>query len=285
MRSLLCALLFSAAVASTAAAQIIVYSREKHDPAPPPSTQPIPADAYWEESQPRLPVVSPSQNQVMISSGTGFFVSNQGHAVTNAHVVKGCSNVMIRGATDPMLAEVVAVNEQNDLALLKADTIPPRIASIRRESDRLKIGEQLVILGYPEESGITGEYKTVYSSIVDMRGPNNEPEWIQFADSVQHGNSGGPLLDASGNVVGVVTGIAESTRFNPRSGKHELASRTNFAVSLPVLREFLHKNHVYFRAMDSRGVYSAPRIQSQAESFVVNIHCRMPAASQAHGIR
>jgi S1-C subfamily serine protease len=210
----------------------------------------------------------------MVQSGTGFFVSNLGHIVTNEHVVSGCNDVTVRGSIEPVQGRVIAVDKERDLALIKADTRPRRVASIRASEENMNINDQVMVIGYPLERGITGEYKIERSVIVGLEGPQNEPYWIQFADAALQGNSGGPLLDSSGNVVGVIVGKTQLISRDTRTGEQQVIKKSDVAISLPFVKEFLLKNGVYFRYNDSTAYYSIDRVENQARDYVVNVHCK-----------
>lgn len=211
--------------------------------------------------------------EIKIFSGTGFFVSNRGHIITNEHVVKGCDTVTVRGAVSPIKAKVLKVDVANDLALLQADTVPGRVATLRQEQDALRRGDPVMVMGYPKEHGMTGVYAIAEASILDLKGPQEEPRWIQFTDSAQQGNSGGPLLDGSGNVVGVVVGKAKLIEFDRKAAKERTVKESDLAISLPVLKGFLYDSRVMFRTASSRGYYPANRIENNARYFIVNVHC------------
>jgi len=187
----------------------------------------------------------------LVSSGTGFFVSNRGHIITNEHVVRGCKEVKIRGAVDSTTAKVSAIDTENDLALLQTDAVPSRIATISANGARLKVGEQVLVMGYPLDHGITGDYVTVESRVISLTGPLGEEKWIEFASSAEHGNSGGPLLDSGGNVIGVIVGKATLTRMNNATLKQEAYKESDVAISLPKLEGFLKQNRVYYRTQSS----------------------------------
>lgn len=229
----------------------------------------------WDENQASVEPanIPPGHKLVHISSGTGFFVSNRGHIVTNEHVVKGCQEVKIRGAVEPSTAEVIDTDENNDLALLKTQSHPRRVATVRTSGDRIKVGDPVLVMGYPRDHGRTGEYKVVESTIIDIEGPLEEPHWIQFNDSAEQGNSGGPLLDSSGHVVGVVVGKAKLIEYDRRAAREKVVKKADLAISLPVMKRFLHRNGVYFRSATSHGYYSMGRVENQAKSYIVNIHC------------
>lgn len=208
-----------------------------------------------------------------IQSGTGFFVSNTGHVITNEHVVRGCDQVTLRGTVAPTAANVIATDAEHDLALLKTAFKPSRVALLRNTDKNIFVNDQVLVIGYPLNSGMTGIYKVKPSYIVGLKGPQGQPHWIQFNDALLQGNSGGPLLDASGNVLGVVVGKAKLKRKNTKTGKDEVFHESDVAISLPVLKQFLHDNRVYFRSNMSNAYYSLEQVEYQARQYIVNIHC------------
>src|SRR5690606_30824831 len=117
-------------------------------PSPSLAAPPLPEGAYY------------------VMSGTGFVVSNSGHIITNHHVVKGCSEVELQGALPGATAKVMAVDEKFDLALLKTGTPVRRVATIRHpDASRLKLDEPILVMGYPMDSYVKGEYKIAQSKI------------------------------------------------------------------------------------------------------------------------
>ncbi len=211
---------------------------------------------------------------VTISSGTGFFVSKYGDIVTNAHVVEGCDTVTVRGAIPANEAEVIAVDKNIDLALLRTSAIPPRIASFRGYGDKIDKNDGVLLIGYPEERGITGEYKVVPSVVLASSGPLGNKQWLQFQDAARHGNSGGPLLDQSGNVVGVITGKSTLTRQNPQTGQDEIIQQSDVAITLDYVEEFLKQNNVYYSMLYSEQDSGAGNVETAARDYIVNIHCQ-----------
>lgn len=238
----------------------------------------------WDEGKPQAAPAVPAQavpavggGKVMVQSGTGFFVSNLGHIVTNEHVVHGCKEVMVRGSIDPAEGEVMAVDKERDLAVIKTKIRPRRVANLRASDENMFINDQVMVIGYPLDRGITGEYKVERSTIIGLEGPQDEPYWIQFADAALQGNSGGPLLDSSANVVGVIVGKTKLVSVDQKTGAQEVVKKADVAISLPYVKAFLHKHGVYFRHSDSRSYYSIDRVENQAKDYIVNIHCKPPA--------
>lgn len=228
----------------------------------------LPAQA---DLRPRAP------GKYFVMSGTGFVVSNSGHIVTNAHVVKGCTEVELQGALPQGTAKVVATDEEYDLALLKSPTRTRNIATIRHpDATALKLNEPVLVMGYPLDSYVKGDYKIAESRIIGLKGPEDEPKWIQFKDSIQQGNSGGPLLDSSGNVAGVVVGKNYMYQQYGRNGQRELIQQSDIAIALPILMRFLDRHYVPYRFNGSYSLMMTGRIERIAKNYIVNILCIQP---------
>lgn len=138
-------------------------------------------------------------------SGSGVIVSSTGHIVTNAHVIRG-RNVTVElwdGRRFPV--QLLAFARRHDLALLKADTLGLPAASFG-DSSILRPGELVMAVGNP--LGFVGAVSTgvVYHlGPLHQLGPNN---WVQAAVRLAPGNSGGPLVNAAGEIIGINTMIA-----------------------------------------------------------------------------
>lgn len=210
-----------------------------------------------------------------VFSGTGFFVNGRGYIITNQHVVDGCKEVAIRGAAVPKTtAQVVAINEKYDLALLKTDARVQRVATLRQpRTTVLKKGEPVLVMGYPASSFATGTYQIAESKVVALKGPQDETHWIQFADAAQQGNSGGPLLDSSGNVAGVIVSKSMVTRHNQQTGQDEVISQSDIAISLPILLRFLEEHVIGYRIEGSYGYLMPKRVEEIAKAYIVNVIC------------
>ena len=144
--------------------------------------------------------------------GSGFVVDKDGHIVTNYHVIQGASEVFVNFSQDDQLrAKVVGTDPATDIALLKIDGHRRGLAPISLgDSDEVKVGDEVVAIGNPfglERSVTAGIVSALQREIVS---PNNFPidQVIQTDAAINRGNSGGPLLNAAGEVIGVNTQIA-----------------------------------------------------------------------------
>jgi putative serine protease PepD len=154
--------------------------------------------------------------------GSGFVYDGDGHIVTNAHVVDGASSVSVKfwnGKT--FTAQVVGTDASTDLAVLKVNAPTSELFPLSLgDSSKVLVGDNVVAIGSP--FGLAG---TVTSGIVsalhrEMTSPNRFAidDSIQTDAAINHGNSGGPLLDAQGKVVGVTSQIESNSGGNEGVG-------------------------------------------------------------------
>src|ERR1035437_2766104 len=134
--------------------------------------------------------------------GTGFFIG-EGVLLTNAHVVKGCSEVSIGPPERRVTARVVARDNDNDLALLRTAVRPPAVAALRLS---VRQGEAVAAYGFPLPGLLASGGNLTTGNITALSGIGDDSRFLQISAPVQPGNSGGPLLDGGGNVVGIVEG-------------------------------------------------------------------------------
>ena len=153
--------------------------------------------------------------------GTGFFIGIEGLMVTNAHVVEGCTTVtVVSESAGSSSAEVVARDITNDLALLKAKNKPRSVAAIRMG---VRVGEPVAAFGFPLSGLLATSGNITFGNVTALSGVADDTRYIQIQAPVQPGNSGGPLFDYFGNIVGVVSGklnamkVAEINRDIPAS--------------------------------------------------------------------
>jgi len=213
-------------------------------------------------------------------SGTGFFVTAAGHLLTNAHVARGCVNPVIRTRDGSSTsASVIAQDDKQDLALLKANVTAEHVAAFRIEPEPLE-GDQVTVFGFPLAGILSSGGNATFGYITATKGiGDNENHW-QISAAVQAGNSGGPLLDLSGNVVGVVFAKL-GLRAAVLTG--DLPQNINFAVKSGVATKFLASQGIAFTRTESRDQIGKAEVVDRAKSFSVHISCKgaAPATSAA----
>jgi serine protease Do len=170
------------------------------------------------------------------SLGSGFVIDPSGYIVTNHHVIDGAEEVTVRFSDDTVLtAEIVGSDADTDLALLKVETDEPLVAAQWGRSDQTRIGDWVMAIGNP--FGLGG---TVTAGIVSARqrdiNAGRYDDFIQTDAAINRGNSGGPMFNLEGDVIGVNTAI-----FSPSGGSVGIgfAIPSNLASNIiRQLREF-----------------------------------------------
>jgi S1-C subfamily serine protease len=177
----------------------------------------------------------------MVSSGTGFVVA-PGRALTNHHVIDDCRAVRVRvpGGAD-LPARVIASDRDRDLALVEvpAEAGPP--LPFRRDVN-VRRGEGVVTYGFPLAGLLSSGPTLTTGEISALAGLADNQRQYQISAPVQPGNSGGPLLDMSGQVVGVIVSKLNAQRIAQRTG--DIPQNVNFAVKGTEALAFLRANGV-----------------------------------------
>ncbi len=235
-------------------------------------------------------------------TGTGFFVGSDGYLVTCHHVVDPATRIVIKTKGLRFAARLVKIDKTNDLALLKVTGALPRQAgtnsnraasnanleplkvtgaadAIRTNqmavagkfhslpltnSDTIKLGDAVFTVGFPN-IGIQGqEPKLTRGEINSLNGIKDSPRYFQISAPVQPGNSGGPLLDSMGNVIGVVAMSLNDLTFLRNTGA--VPQNVNYAVKGAHLIEFLEAiPEVKSNLKSASASYSSNSSRSAAE--------------------
>ena len=205
-----------------------------------------------------------------VGSGSGFLVSGDGEIVTNHHVVDGCARVSVGRAGTSHDATVRAVDAAADLALLKA---PPDTgeAATFSESPRASLGEAVTVAGYPLHGLLSREFNVTSGNVSALAGPGDDAKRLQITAPVQQGNSGGPLLDGAGNVIGVVVSKLDAVRAAKLTG--DIPQNVNFAIKGALVRGFLDIHGVAYRRRPSDAKLAPERLAELARGFTVAVHC------------
>ena len=168
------------------------------------------------------------------SSGTGFFLSNDGYIVTNNHVIENAQNgnIKITGINEDYhttyKARVEVTDKQNDLAILKIIAPTPSVkVPYSFKFTTSSVGEECFVLGYPLISSMGKDIKLTNGIISSKTGFDGNIAQYQISAPVQPGNSGGPLFDKNGNIIGIV------------QAKHTQAENVGYAIKASYIRNLV----------------------------------------------
>ncbi len=206
----------------------------------------------------------------LVSTGSGFFISAEGHVLTNHHVIDRCREVGIREARSALRPAKVTVRDQaNDLAVVKAEVKPPVVLAFR-DGDPIRPGDGIVVLGFPYSDILGREVNVSTGTVSSMVGIRDDPRHLQLSAPVQPGNSGGPVIDLAGHVVAVVAARlafkGEATASQPQN--------VNFAIKADLAEKLLTANRVPFQKQGGKRKQAPATVAEKARAAVVLIECR-----------
>jgi len=229
--------------------------------------------AAWKSSIAEPPSKQQAQPQTAEpaqGSGSGFYVTASGHLVTNAHVVEGCTRITLANGSRLTL---VAVDAEADLALLERSGEPATAALSLRQGRGVRLADNVIVAGYPLSGLLSSGLNVTTGTVSALAGIGNDRQRIQITAPVQPGNSGGPLLDQSGNVVGVVVSKLDAVAVASAIG--DIPQNVNFAISLGALQAFLDANAVDYLTRNSAVTMSNAEVAERARAATVQVQCRV----------
>ena len=202
-------------------------------------------------------------------TGTGFAIAD-GYIVTNYHVTNGAKTIKVRGVNGDMKeaykAYVVASDREHDIAIIKIvdknfdgfENIPYCIGKSIPE-----VGDEVFVLGYPMTNTMGQEVKLTDGIISAASGFKGDQSMYQISAPVQPGNSGGPLFDNEGNVIGIVC------------AKHADAENANYAIKVSYLYSLVNSSGLGIKMADGNKVKSKSLSQmvKQVKPYVYLVEC------------
>ena len=201
------------------------------------------------------------------SSGTGFAIGNGNSVLTNFHVVDGCKSMRIANIGN---GQIKILDRGNDIAVVQPDR--PITGALRfRSADQLKPGEEIIVIGFPLK-GLLSSAPTVTTGIVSsLAGLRDDRTRFQISAPVQPGNSGGPVLDRAGNVVGMVVSKLNVLRIARMTG--DIPQNVNFAIHVSIVASVLDANSVKYQSGASDREKSVAEIAAAASPGIVSLEC------------
>jgi len=199
--------------------------------------------------------------------GSGFYVSRAGHILTNNQVVAGCKGLTTRGGR---FLQIVARDIGTDLALLKGEATPPAFATFR-SGPSPKIGDSVIVFGFPLPGILSSDGNVITGVLSATSGLRDDVRFVQLTAPVQPGNSGGPLLDSSGHVIGVV--VAKLDVLQAANVTGDVSQNVTFAVHWAEVTAFLDEQAVLYRKAPSQRAIVTRDAAAVASQMSVALDC------------
>lgn len=174
-----------------------------------------------------------------ISFGTAFAITQDGILLTNSHVVEGCTDIKIINNSFSTTAVIVKQDETIDLALLKS---PMALQPLRLTAKSPRLMDDIYVAGFPFGEAISSSLKITKGIVSSLSGPGNNIHQFQIDAAIQPGNSGGPIVDRSGSVIGVVVSKLDALKM--LRGFGSLAENTGFGIRVSSAYTLLSSNGV-----------------------------------------
>jgi len=202
------------------------------------------------------------------SSGSGVAIE-QHHILTNAHVVEDARVVTVQAGGRPLSADTVFADRRNDLALLRVETPMAGVAQFRSEVG-LHLGEDVVALGFPLQGLLGTGPQASAGNIAALCGIGNDSSLFQFTAPIASGNSGGPILDMAGHLIGLVCSSLNLDRIR-QSGAS--AENINFGIKGAMILSFLDSFGIEPQMAHGNAVIGRAAVVRQARDTIARVTC------------
>lgn len=213
-------------------------------------------------------------------SGTGFFVASN-FLLTNNHVIKDCRNTIKVRYPDrePYTATMSGQDPSNDLALLHTEMPSHSIATFHLQP---RLGEGVASYGFPYAGILSSGGNFTLGNVTSLTGMGDDTRFLQMSAPIQPGNSGGPLVDMSGSVIGVV--VSQLNALAVMQVDNSVPQNVNFAIQVPMVINFLSVKGVTPKLDTSQHgtqTLSTADVADIVKQFTVQIFCETGSSSSA----
>ncbi|MDC0162015.1 serine protease [Paracoccaceae bacterium] len=208
-----------------------------------------------------------------VASGTGFYVSNSGHIITNHHVIDGCKDMKVISKGRAIETLVLANDPLNDLALLKAKEDSKTYFSINnKQPEEL---QDVIVAGFPFGDKVSSSIKFTQGIVSSLTGIGDNYSQIQIDAALQPGNSGGPIMDKKGNVIGVAVAKLSLKKIMDDYGV--VPENTNFGIKASAVRNLMVGNSIIIKDPSGDNITKSELVKLAKEG-TVHLTCWMTLA-------
>ncbi|HVJ53579.1 MAG TPA: tetratricopeptide repeat-containing serine protease family protein [Aliidongia sp.] len=200
-------------------------------------------------------------------TGSGFVINTAGDVLTNNHVIDGCTAILTHVANgEPVKATPVATDRSGDLAVLRPAGLLGEPVVLRDRSARQ--GERIMVAGFPLVGMLTTDMSVTEGIVSALSGAGDNTRQIQISAPIQSGNSGGPVFDADGAVIGVVQSAINGGMLGVAG---TISQNANFAIKVTSVREFLDAKSIGYESGAATKLHGS--LPDRARRSTIAIEC------------
>ena len=202
--------------------------------------------------------------KITLGMGSGFWFNPDGYFATNHHVVQGCKKIQVKVNNELLNSKIISFDKINDLAIGKVNK---NIESVFTLSSKPELGEEVMVGGFPLSNVLQNDSIKITRGIVSsLSGLNNNYSMLQIDAPIQQGNSGGPIINSYGEVIGVATSYLRST-------KEFDTQNVNFGVKVNLLRNMSESLGINVSKPEKQKAKNSKQLAKVLEKNTVHVHC------------
>lgn len=214
----------------------------------------------------------PKDAKAAPSSGSGIVFNRNGNILTNQHVVDRCKKIEAVHNRTRFAARVIAQDKINDVAVLKITVKTPEFGTFRI-FPRVRLAEPIMVLGYPLRGLLAEQIHATSGDVTALAGLNGDTRFLQISAPFQVGNSGGPIVDQSGLVIGIATSKLNAVAVAGVTG--DIPQNVNFGLKVSTILNLLDSNQIDYSVGTKSRNLSKPDIAAKIGPTVVMVLCNI----------
>ena len=215
----------------------------------------------------------------VIGGGSGFVVSEANHFMTNDHVIKDCDKVTVAKGDKVYETTLVDTDPYNDVALLTVDPGSDELTPVKFRAGRgLRVGDDVTAIGFPLTDVLGKNFRATNGIMSAFTGIKSDHSTFQMSAAIQPGNSGGPVIDKFGGIVGMAVGVLKDREQEDEDGKKSVirGDSAAFAIKAFMLKNFLDERRIDYlltKQDDDMLEASLPDIIEQVAQSTYHVRC------------
>ena len=217
-----------------------------------------------QERKKQQAIIDLQSKRITIGMGSGFWFNTDGYFATNHHVIEGCRTTQVKVDNELLNSKIISFDKINDLAIGKVEK---NIDSVFSLSSKPELGEEVMVGGFPLSNVLQNDSIKITRGIVSsLSGLNNNFSMLQIDAPIQQGNSGGPIINSYGEVIGVATSYLRST-------KEFDTQNVNFGVKVNLLRNMSESLGISVSKLEKQKAKNSKQLAKVLEKNTVHVHC------------